>query len=293
MEKLVTIDQKIINRVKPDQYSLPKILKWVGASREYCMNGMWTSEKPAQKPEGSRVVFPSVEQYGIAKDTYFAWRDIAPQQTVSPEFPDTILERLFQARLTTKTLIFFVPWGVRPVGVFGQTEMEALEILKRFNDNFQSRNINTTVLIMPADLYATEVNNQVDTTYVDTYFQIVATQASQKGFTVKPWSAIRQENQEEYDKLRSELNPRTILPSGVLERALKAAGRRSGYEDEKSIESAAFAYLRERLCEAEIIEKSYKPVKISMVTKGKDAYVDRNLPRMYIIPERLQFPWLK
>ncbi len=279
--------------MKPDQYSLPKILKWAGGSREYCMNGAWTGEKPAQKPDDSRVVFPSREQFKIARDTYFTWKDIALQQTVPPEFPDTILERLFQSRLANKSLTLFVPWGVRPVGSFGQSEMEALEKLTQFNNNLQKRNIDTNVLIMPADLYATEVNNQVNASVADAYFRVVGDQASQKGFTVKPWSAIRQDNQEEYNKLHSEINPKVILPSGVLERALKAAGRRSGYEDEKNIESAAYAYLRERLCEAEIIEKSYKPIKVSMVAKGKDAYVDRNLPRIYILPERLQFPWLQ
>jgi len=293
MERLVTIDQKIINQGKPNQYSLPKLLKWVETSREYCIRGIWTDEKPVQKPEGSRVVFPSVEQFRIAKDAYFAWNDIATRQTFPPELPDTILERLFQSRITAAPLILFVPWGVRPAGTLGESEIEALGILERFNNDLQKRNINTAVLIMPADVYATEVNNQVDATYADAYFQSVNSQASQKGFAVKPWSSIRQDNQEEYSRLRSELNPSSILPAGVLERALKAAGRRSGYKDGRDIESAAFAYLQERLCEAEIIEKNYKPVKVSMVAKGKDAYVDRNLPRVYILPERLQFPWLK
>jgi len=293
MERLVTIDQKIINREKPDQYSLPKILKWTGTSREYCMSGMWTGEKPTQKPEGSRVVFPSVEQFRIAKDIYFAWNDIVAQQAFPPELPDTILDRLFQTRLASTPLVLFVPWGVRPVGTLGESEIEALETLERFNNNLRKRNINTTILIMPADLYATEVNNQVDAFYANRYFQTVNAQASRKGFAVKPWSSIRQENQEEYDRLRSEMDPQSILPCGILERAMKAAERRSGYEDKRSIESAALAYLRERLCEAEIIENKYRPIKVSMVAKGKDAYVDRNLPRIYILPEKLQFPWLK
>ncbi|HSX40288.1 MAG TPA: hypothetical protein VLF68_01605 [Candidatus Saccharimonadales bacterium] len=293
MERLITIDQKTINKGGPDQYSLPKILRWTGASREYLMSGVWTSEKPTQKPDGSRVVFPTIEQFRVAKDTYFAWQELSSRQTVPPEFPDVTLERLFQSRLRDKPLTLFVPWGVRPVGTFGQSEIEALETIERFSNDLQERKIDAKALIMPADLYATEVNNQVDVSFADAYFQIVTSEAFQKGFAVKPWSAIRQENQETYDKLRSELNPRAILPSGILERALKAAGRRSGYEDDKSIEAAAFAYLQERLCEAEIIENLYQPIKVSMVMKGKDAYVDRNLPRVYILPERLQFPWLQ
>jgi hypothetical protein len=293
MERLISVDQKIINRIKPDQYSLPKLLKWSGGFREYYINGTWTNQKPNQKPEGNRLVFSSREQYRVARDAYFAWTNIVSQQITPPELPDAILERLFQARLTAKPITLFIPWGVRPVGIFGQPEIETLGMLEKFNNNLKSRNITATVFIMTADLYATEVNRQVDTPTTNAYFEAVGNQALQKGFTVKPWSAIRKENQNEYNRLKSELNPNTILPSGVLERALKASGRRSGYEDGKGIESAALAYLQERVCEAEIIEKIYKPIKVSMVAKGKDAYVDRNLPRLYILPERLQFPWLK
>lgn len=291
MEKLIRIDQKIVNKGDPN--SLPKIIKWAGCSREYFIDGHWTTEKPSKKPEGTRIVFPSLEQFRIAKDVYFAWDNIISQQIAPPEHPDTILERLIQARRANRAATLFIPWGVRPKGVFGNSETKALEIIEKLKKNLAERNISTQILIMPADIYATEINNQVDPYQARTYFQAVTEETLARGFEVKPWSMIRADNQDKYDKIYSQKDPERLLPTGILDRALKAAKCRSGYQGEKDIESAALAYLRERVCEAEIIENVYEPIKISMVAKGKDAYVDGNLPRVYILPKELQFPWLK
>jgi hypothetical protein len=150
---------------------------------------------------------------------------------------------------------------------------------------------------MPADIYATEVNNQVDLNKARAYFENV-TQVSIEsfGFQVKAWSEIRAENIGQYLRRKAELDvdalKQMLTPIKVYE-AVSVSKRRSGYSDPKEIEQAALAYLRERVCEAEIIEEVYTPIKVSAVAKNKDNGVDRDLPRLYIIPDQEQFPWLK
>lgn len=113
---------------------------------------------------------------------------------------------------------------------------------------------------------------------------------------MKSWSEIKKENKDLYDKRAQELTiseiEKILSPTKILE-AKKAAERRSGYTDPSRIEEAAYAYLRERIIEAEIIEQKYKPIKVSAVPKNKDNEVDRDLPRIYILPDWWEFPWLK
>jgi cytochrome c-type biogenesis protein CcmH/NrfG len=149
---------------------------------------------------------------------------------------------------------------------------------------------------MPADLYATEVNRQVSAQEADKYFAQVRKGAEAEGFLVRPWSQIRKENEKAYRERSSELTEDAIvslLTPQKLTEAERAARKRSGYIDRNSIHLAALAYLRERICEAEIIEKTYQPIKVSAVAKNKDNGVDRALPRVYILPDEYQFPWIK
>jgi hypothetical protein len=149
---------------------------------------------------------------------------------------------------------------------------------------------------MPADLYATEINNQVASEQADSYFRTVTEEAEIRGFTAIPWSAIRQAHIELYTQRSSELtteNIQKLLSANKIVKAFDAAGRRSGYTERTKIQNAAFAYLRERICEAEMIESIYAPIKVSVVPKNKDNEVDRNLPRVYLIPPAVQLPWLK
>jgi len=293
MEKLVKINTSIINKGNPDRFSLQRIFKYFSAGYEYQVAGTWVA-KPDQKPDKTRAVF-DLDQFRCARDTYFAWEDLSFKKVDNPVKPETAIERVGKARLTGESLILFVPWGVRPKGKAGSNEITVLNKLLSIKNGLQERKINAQVLLMPADLYATEVN-QYDPLFVAEYFSFVEKAAQKRGFIVKPWSEIRRQNWETYSKRAMELNKeeiQKILPYPVVESAKSAASKRSGYENAEDIEQSAFAYLRERICEAEIIEKNYQPIKISAVAKNKDNDVDRELPRLYIIPREYQFPWLK
>lgn len=292
MEKLVRIDTDVINKGNPDKFPLQRVCKDFSAGYEYQVEGSWVA-KPNQKPEKTRVIF-NLDAFRAARDTYFAWQELSLKKVDNPVKPETAIQRIGAARLTGEELTLFVPWGVRPEGNRGLNELAVLNKLKSIKNTLQQRKINAQILIMPADLYATEIN-QIDPLLAGEYFGFIEKAARERGFTVKPWSAIREENWQIYKERSLELTKEEIqkLSYPVIESALSAARKRSGYTNAADIERSAFTYLRERICEAEIIEKVYKPVKISAVAKNKDNDVDRNLPRLYLIPRDYQFPWLK
>lgn len=298
MERIIRINQKVFNKYQVNRFALQEVLQGPVVGREYKISGQWTSRKPDQRPEGTRVVFDSINLFRSRKDAYFAWQAIAGMQnpTQTPELPDEGLTRIINARETEEPLVLFVPWGVRVKGSFGESEAYALNRIKDLATRLRSLKMIPQVLIMPADLYATEVNRQVSVEEASRYFTDVAEQAKTRGFLVKPWSEIREANKETYQERSSELTEETIvalLTPQKLTEAEKAAKKRSGYTEKESVRLAALAYLRERICEAEIIERVYRPIKVSAVAKNKDNGVDRALPRIYILPDEYQFPWLK
>lgn len=224
-----------------------------------------------------------------------AWESTLPLLSEQVEYSGDFLAR-FSASTTNNPLVLFVPWGVRPSGTFGESELRALSYIERFQKNLNSYSFPSTVLIMPADVYAIEINNypwEITTSY----FNIVTDEARTRDFNVKPWSIIRDENRDQYDRiLKWEANPTSLWP--VIPKALwyrdllGAAYRRSKQVGDQAITTAAFNYLRERIAEARIIETVYKPIKLSMVSPKKDDIVDCDLPRLYILPKELRFPWI-
>ncbi len=296
MERLININQNLIRNPRTNRFAFQAVTT-PGTSREYLVQGTWSQDIPNQKPESSRIVFPSVDQFRVARDAYFAWQEIESLNgPFNPEFPDAIIARILKARTTQDPLVLFVPWGVRPIGELGQNEGRVMSRVQALQRILEDKRVKTNVVIMPADLYATEVNNQVDTETAQNYFGQVSDTAANYGFNIKPWSDIRSENIQMYLSLKNALTEeeiRRLLTGHKVSEAIAAASRRSGYDRQEDIKRAAFAYLRERIAEALIVEKIFAPVKVSAVAKNKDNEVDMNLPRLYIIPEREQFPWLK
>jgi len=291
MEKLVRINQKIIG--KPDRVTEYLIKNY--AIREYNQNGSWSSSKPFYPPEGTRLVF-NLEDFRECRDVNSLWRYINAASVHKPVRADAITERMLNSRSTNNPLTLFVPWGVRPQGNIGQNELAVLEILGEIRDIFYSRKVPSEIMLMPADLYATEVNKQVSSEITATYFAAISELAKQRGFKVVPWSQIRDENYETYSSIQNKMKDIALidrLSPAKVDNAIQAARRRSGLAKEGDIKNAAFRYLRERICEALIVEEVYKPVKLSTVGKNKDGEIDQELPRLYFIPENLQFPWLK
>lgn len=247
-------------------------------------------EKIARKNETD----PEIETIGEVM-YFFENQRYNPQQLlkkwVTIVYPDEIVKRL----TISNELVLFVPWGVRPEGK-PRLEVVVMDRLQAIETNLLQKGVNACILIMPADVYATEVNTQVDQIQVNEYFAYIEKIATERGFLVKPWSEIRAENLVDYQtKVKDLTNEaiRALMGAKKIETAMGAAIRRSGYTTLGDVENSALAYLRERIIEAEIIESLYQPVKISVVAKVRDDIVDGDLPRIYLFPPELQFPWLK
>lgn len=314
--QIIRIDQNIIDKYNPDRFAVQRILKELRADYEYLVEGKWRKGPLKSKPERRRIVFEGnpfargIDRFRIARETYFAWRSLTEASVYEPVRKEAIIERLVEPqgfRILAPAfpglewsgmksrVTLFVPWGVRPQGQFGESEIAVMDRIRSVQDGLKARRITTAVLLMPADVYATEVNRQVGRRQTQEYFMRATDAAEERGFEVKPWSEIRGETWG-YENRAEELTPdalREMLPPQVIEEAKGAARRRSGYVFDTDVDNAAFRYLRERVCEAELIEQKYKPIKVSAVAKNKDNYVDRDLPRLYVMPQELQFPWLK
>ncbi len=231
----------------------------------------------------------------IPQNVLSVWEATARLSTEKIIYNGDILSRL--AASTNETpLTLFVPWGVRPEGNFGEREQAALTCIQNYQSLLDTYAIASTVLIMPADVYAIEVNGYAWEPTTN-YFNRVTCAAETKKFQVKPWSVIREENKETYTRiLAGEASPESLwrsLPKSVWGDLLTAAYRRTKQKGDAAITKAAFDYLKERIAEARIIESVYRPIKLSMVSPKKDDVVDCDLPRLYLLPQSLRFPWIK
>lgn len=206
----------------------------------------------------------------------------------------TISERIKKSRQDDSQLILFVPWGVRPAGEI-RLEFSVIEKLQNVKNQLNKFGVKAQILIMTADSYATEINKQVDPDAAIKYFSSIQAIAQENDFDYTTWSRIRKENFVIYQKLFREITEDTIretIDQETISGALKSSARRSGNFSRRAVEQAAFAYMRERLIEGQLIDAVYKPIKVSAVVKYKDS-LDGPLPRIYVIPQEEQFPWLK
>lgn len=294
MEKSIYINSRTINNSQPNRFALERVLFEGNAAYEYFVDNEWRPGPPQSKPEGKRIVFNDVDTFRAARDTYFAWSATDNMKAYHPVYPNTVIRRMYESRLSGIPLPLFIPWGFRTTGEPNK-EFFVLDRILQFTDTLlRPRGIRSEVIIMPADLYATEING-IDPNLVNTYFEFVASEARLRGFKVAPWSKIREENQAQYRRRTDQLSNKTIqelLPNPVIDKAIEAAEKRVIARSTRLAEQSAFSYLRERMCEAEIVEEKYRPIKVSVVAINKDNGVDGNLPRLYIIPLEEQFPWI-
>lgn len=312
MERFIKINSEIVEK-KPgvDRFAVQKIFKELGVKREYLLNGNWIDNvSSGQIPDKKRFSLSNDNLY-MARNTYNAWKLLTNNFISDPVNKEEVINRIMEPQLTDRyyglfdtlfgcefnfSLNLFIPWGVRTLGTFGDSEIKVLDKIKILSNLLESNcKVRNKVLIMPADIYATEVNN-INPELVNRYFSEITTEAENRGFEVEPWSDIRAKNRQRYEESANKLDKneiKRILSPFIIDSAMKAAKKRSNRTSSEDIENAAFAYLRERMCEADIIEETRKPVKVSAVAKNKDNEVDRNLPRVYLIPPGEQFPWLK
>jgi hypothetical protein len=236
------------------------------------------------------------EQKIYTSNVESAWQRTLDLVVEKPVYEQDVRTRL-QGASDVRPITLFVPWGVRPFGEPGDSEWVGLETIASYQRVLTSCGIANEVLLMPADVYAIEINGY-DWGMATTYFNWVWKRAEGMGFTVIPWSIIRDQNEERYNNvLRWEANIdalwRSIPKSLWYKDLLSTAYRRSTGTTDQEIKESAFRYLRERIAEARVIESVYKPIKLSMVSPTKDNIVDCQLPRLYLLPQESRFPWLK
>lgn len=203
-------------------------------------------------------------------------------------YEDKILPRLRETEVT-----LFTPWGprykweIRGVIIRQEDkEVDALNVLAAllgdWRENMPGKEFRWMVLA--ADLYGTRINNLPDAV-VAKYFMSLQEWVHE----ILPvaefhlWSEF-DEQAEQYRRWVRERSD-TMLHYQLVHRATLVAHAMARGGDPK-------AYLVERIAEAMLIEHMLHPIKISCVPRGKDDNVDWDLPRLYLLPERLHAPWL-
>lgn len=263
------------------------------------------------KPLKTEIKFDPLKDFKNAAKACSAWSYLKAKSFEKASNPEKTFDRVATGLKGKDDLTLFVPWGVRPAydlsqyknGVFaaGSAEENVLVQLKDFCVSLRAFDIPAKLLVMPADIYAIEVN-KMEPQKVNGYFGILK-KSILKTFgdatslcRYAPWSELRQEYRADYDALSKSFTEAEIqkkLPSGLIDRARKSATTFNPGKSAVEQSNAAFSYLRERLCEASIIDNKMNAVKLSCVDPMKDAMIDLNLPRLYVVPASNRFPWLK
>ena len=208
-------------------------------------------------------------------------------------YEDKILPRLREQHVT-----LFTPWGPRydwetrgSAIREGDKEIEALDFLitifQEWDRNMPDKNFQWIVL--GADLYGTRIN-KLPSDAVAQYFvslqerlTISAQILPQMTMMFRLWSEFDECAQEHRDYVRTRIDG--MLSCQLIHRAVLTAGAMQRGGD-------PMEYLVERIAEAMLIEKIFRPIKISCVGRHKDNEVDRDLPRLYFVPEALHSPWM-
>ena len=224
------------------------------------------------------------------------WNYIKDVSIERPVKSDKILEKLACAAFNQTPVRLFSPWGPRyknpsPRIQESDPEVNTLLEMKAVVDEFQSRGVKTNILIMPADVYGTEING-LPADFVYSYFSYLEDMARGKlgNVDIKSWSSIRRENWEMYEKVT--LNPDESLErelERVFDKEFEKAGVVARRFNPSNAMTSAKRYIVERLAEAMIIDSVYSPVKLSLVRKEKDS-LDGPLPRVYLVKNRA--PWM-
>lgn len=201
-------------------------------------------------------------------------------------YEDGILPRLCEAEVN-----FFSPWGPRysweargMVIEPKDREVATLQFLAGLYGEvlrgMPSKGLHWIFLC--ADLYGTKINDLSDEP-VSEYFASLRSWLAEilPLAEFRLWSEFS--NQAEPCRELVRVNLSQIVGQSILTRAVQTSQKMGGN---------ATDYLVERLAEAMLIEELYHPIKVSLAPKGKDAEVDYRLPRLYLLPEDLQAPWL-
>ena len=203
-------------------------------------------------------------------------------------YEDGVLVRLRETEVT-----LFTPWGPRykweDRGIVvkqNDKEVEVLNFLAAMLDRWQENMPGKKFrwMFLAADLYGTRINNLPKEVVVEYFMSLQAwIHEILPDAKFHLWSEF-DEQAEQYRCFVRERSD-TMLHYQLVHRATLVAHAMARGGDPK-------AYLVERIAEAMLIEHMFHPIKISCVPRGKDDNVDWDLPRLYLLPERLHAPWL-
>lgn len=276
--------------------------KKMKANQVKSLNPKWWNADTT-KLKKADLIFKNEKTFKQILNVLTVWETIQKLKIEKPVMPEEIFRTLSNATLEQKKVNLFVPWGVKPsfkkemykdnIFIANSPEDLVVKNLFKFQATLKEQNIQSTLMFMPADLYATKVNS-VDPKTSNDYFSILKNSiVSNPNAIVKPWSEIRCENAERYRELSEKYSKKEIknyVSWALVQKAFSSAKK---FSDKKDYKTSAFAYITERLAEADIIKEVYNPIKLSCVDPIKDGVLDRGLLRLYIMKEDLRFPWLR
>lgn len=230
------------------------------------------------------------------EDVARLWRYFEEKQVEKPVYSDRILWQAGCARFLGETLRLFSPWGARyrrssPRIERDDAEIATLQELRDILAAIKSFGYDVSFLLMPADAYATEINN-LPKEFVDEYFAALRDAAFREledSVLVKPWSEIRVENSADYAALKAEAE-NSLRRRGSLREKYYAALKAARNFNPRNAAESARKYCAERFAEGCLIAQLFDPIKLSLVRKEKDA-LDGPLKRLYVVRNRA--PWLR
>lgn len=206
----------------------------------------------------------------------------------NPRLSEEIKKRIDNAT-TFQPLVLYIPWGYRKNSRLGIKEFEALDQVDKLQAYLSYFGIPFKVLFVTTTPYWTEIN-QFDKQAVTNYFDAVRAEADTRGYETCDWDELRMVDLDTYLNLSKKLTDKEILkllPEEDMKKAIQSAKKMGNRGD-----SDPFPYLRERMVEAEFIDKKFKPVKLSMAPSGGvNDTVDLDLPVLYPLLDELRYPW--
>lgn len=223
--------------------------------------------------------------------------------------PIEVLKRLKEGKVT-----LFQPWGFTYSDrtAVNRKSREALEYDLQIQLGLRNFEVESQLLLVPADVYAGRINGYRTRTIMEYYSNLkkslegVAQNVVKRlrfldidlepNFVIKPFSQILKESADLFKDIVEEANKVAFMDYFDAEsdsdgyeaytEALVSAKKYSLRDPERS----AKEYVIARLVETKLIEKLFRPIKISLASQKKDIF-DGSLPRVY--PKYVKpFPWL-
>jgi len=192
-------------------------------------------------------------------------------------------------RISKEVVTLFTPWGPRydysSRGNLIEEGDKEVRTLERFREMLSMWQKHMTQqfrwIFMGADLYGTRINGLPQDSVAE-YFEQLSIWISLLDLgEFRLWSELDQQAEPLRQKISSDFNHHF---DSIVESKAATVAQKIGGGSHK-------AYLIERLAEATLMEDLFQPIKISCAAKHKDGVVDGPLPRLYIVPSKLQRPW--